>query len=152
MCRYVSPDSRDMLCVRYERGEKREKREKREDRGESRYELCLSSEICKSNYKNHSAEIFTRQMQRGIVPPAPCPSLLPLHSFPAGPQLLLVKFQTQSNRPANCQTSNDEIKSNRKSSRSRNGNRTSSGNRSWPTSLYPPPVHNHVPYPCLTSD
>jgi len=90
-------------------------------RYEKRETSYLPSEICKSNYKNHSAEIFTREMQWGVRSSRT--------STPA------YQSQTQSNRPANCQTSNDEMKSNRNCSRSR----SRSGNGYQPTSPYPCP-------------
>lgn len=62
----------------------------------------LADEICKSNYKNHRAEFsHGNAMGSWLGTPFPTPN------------------QTQRNRPANCQTSNDEMKSNRNSPRSR---------------------------------
>lgn len=64
--------------------------------------LLLADEICKSNYKNHRAEFsHGNAMGSWLGTPFPTPN------------------QTQRNRPANCQTSNDEMKSNRNSPRSR---------------------------------
>lgn len=109
--------------------------------------LLLADEICKSNYKNHRAEFsHGNAMGSWLGTPFPTPN------------------QTQRNRPANCQTSNDEMKSNRNSPRSRAGKSWAAAEQSvgWqPTSYACPclcpcpgacPSPCPCPHPCLTSD